>query len=123
MIFFPTLRRKQPPPPSSSPLPSPRSPPPPAQKSHPSLPRSPTFTENVLQGFAFGTGTSLSKELVRRLMEDSTESKKKSVCQHMQDELRQCLETGFHCDPLMEKYIQVCTASATPSTPNSTTTA
>lgn len=123
MIFFPTLRRKQPPPPSSSPLPSPRAPPPPAQKSRPSLPRSPTFTENVLQGFAFGTGTSLSKELVRRLMEDSTESKKKSVCQHMQDELRQCLETGFHCDPLMEKYIQVCTASATPSTPNSTTTA
>ena len=109
MIFFPTLRRKQHPHPSSS---SSRAPPPPAQ-------RSPTFTENVLQGFAFGTGTSLSKELVRKLMEDSTESKKKSVCQHMQDELRQCLETGFHCDPLMEKYIQVCT----PSTPNSTTTA
>lgn len=120
MIFFPTLRRKQHPPPSSPPCPSsPSYPPPPAQKSRPSLPRSPTFTENVLQGFAFGTGTSLSKELVRKLMEDSTESKKKSVCQHMQDELRQCLETGFHCDPLMEKYIQVCT----PSTPNSTTTA
>lgn len=118
MIFFPALRRKQPPPPSSPP--SSRAPPPPAQKSRP---RSPTFTENVLQGFAFGTGTSLSKELVRRLMEDSTESKKKSVCQDMQDELRQCLETGFHCDALMEKYIQVCTASATPSTPDSTTTA
>lgn len=123
MIFFPTRRRKQHPPPPSYPpssppssppypLPYSRTPPPPAQ-------RSPTFTENVLQGFAFGTGTSLSKELVRRLMEDSTESKKKSVCQQMQDELRQCLETGFHCDPLMEKYIQVCT----PSTPNSTTTA
>ena len=116
MIFFPALRRKQHPPPSSPPYPPPSYPPPPAQ-------RSPTFTENVLQGFAFGTGTSLSKELVRRLMEDSTESKKNTVCQHMQDELRHCLETGFHCDALMEKYIQVCTTSATPSTPDSTTTA
>lgn len=113
MIFFSARRRKQPPP-SSPPCPSSssRTPPPPAQ-------RSPTFTENVLQGFAFGTGTSLSKELVRKLMEDSTEPKKNTVCQHMQDELRICLETGFHCDTLIEKYIQVCT----PSTPNSTTTA
>ena len=118
MIFFPTLRRKQHPPPSSPPCPSSssRAPPPPAQ-------RSPTFPENVLPCFAFGTGTILTKELVRKLMQASTESKKKSVCQQMQDELRICLETGFHCDPLMEKYIQVCTASATPSTPNSTTTA
>lgn len=108
-----------------------KTPPPPASKTTPykantmpkitppNVPNQKTSLGNtLLEGFAFGTGSSVAKEIVNKILQEnqshnqdatpnpSSDSKKK--CKELETYLEQCLHSGFDCSDTLEKYFVMC---------------
>lgn len=101
-----------PPPPSPSPLRA-APPPPPPQAVVPSLGRT------MMEGIAFGAGTSIAKETINTLFSKNTSTEpepvkppipptRTDICEKLLQELDHCMMYQTTCDGIFEKYVVQC---------------
>jgi len=81
-------------------------PPPPASLTKPS------FVGTIAEGFAFGTGSSIARNVVNNVMGDSPSSNNSSpetLCESYRKILDACFETNQRdCGDIFEKMIETC---------------
>lgn len=80
-------------------------PPPPASLNQK---KSSSLTSTMAEGFAFGTGTSLAKELVSSMYQKSVSNTNYSYCENLKTQLSECIIENHICYNLSELYKQHC---------------
>lgn len=108
-----------PPPPKFSP-PPPRYVPPPAANPILKAPtvkmEQPSLGRTLMEGFAFGTGSSIARESVSRIFNSNSTTttpnidlqKKENNCEKMLFQMNECFQTDNMCGDLLEKYLLEC---------------
>lgn len=102
-----TKKHKPPPPPKPYKYPS---------VQPPSVSKSPSLGRVMMEGAAFGTGSSIARESVTRTINavtapvetPSPEENRKKTCQLLEQQLQECFDERFFCDELFEKYMRQC---------------
>lgn len=111
-----------PPPPKFSP-PPPRYVPPPAANPILKAPtvkmEQPSLGRTLMEGFAFGTGSSIARESVSRIFNSNSttittpdielqKNDKQHNCEKMLFQMNECFQTDNMCGDLLEKYLLQC---------------
>lgn len=112
-----------PPPPKFSP-PPPRYVPPPAANPILKAPtvkmEQPSLGRTLMEGFAFGTGSSIARESVSRIFNSNStttttttdielqKNDKQHNCEKMLSQMNECFQTDNMCGDLLEKYLLQC---------------
>ena len=105
-----------PPPPKFSP------PPPPAANPILKVPtvkmEQPSLGRTLMEGFAFGTGSSIARESVSRIFNSNSttttpdielqKNDKQHNCEKMLFQMNECFQTDNMCGDLLEKYLLQC---------------
>lgn len=103
------------PPPMYSPLPR-YSPPPAASPILKEQPNQSSLGKTLMEGFAFGTGSSIARESVSRIFNSSSttittpdkKNDKQHNCEKMLSQMNECFQTDNICGDLLEKYLLQC---------------
>ena len=90
--------------------------PPPAQRAPNQTPSSPSLVSTMAEGFAFGTGSSIAREVVSSVLTLSTsapqpnnnDNDKDTLCKNILEKLQFCFEKDVNCDSIFEKYQKLC---------------
>lgn len=77
----------------------------------------PSLGRTMMEGVAFGTGSSIAREVVNRTLSESTvseqppvkEDNKNKHCERLGEQLNECMMYGNHCEDLFDKYMAFCT--------------
>ena len=76
----------------------------------------PSLGRTLMEGFAFGTGSSIARESVSRIFNSSSttittpdkKNDKQHNCEKMLSQMNECFQTDNICGDLLEKYLLQC---------------
>ena len=76
----------------------------------------PSLGKTLMEGFAFGTGSSIARESVSRIFNSSSttittpdkKNDKQHNCEKMLSQMNECFQTDNMCGDLLEKYLLQC---------------
>ena len=76
----------------------------------------PSLGRTLMEGFAFGTGSSIARESVSRIFNSSSttittpdkKNDKQHNCEKMLSQMNECFQADNMCGDLLEKYLLQC---------------
>ena len=76
----------------------------------------PSLGKTLMEGFAFGTGSSIARESVSRIFNSSSttittpdkKNDKQHNCEKMLSQMNECFQADNMCGDLLEKYLLQC---------------